>query len=44
MKLIERKTHMNLENLQHEFIYLGQVDKVEPLFKLLKEEIPIMKS
>lgn len=36
-KLIEKKTHMNLSNLHHEFIHIKDLDKQTPLIKILKE-------
>jgi hypothetical protein len=36
-QLIERKTHMNLSHLKHEFIQLADYDKVKPLKMLVKE-------
>ena len=36
-KLIEKKTHMNLSNLKHEFIQLADYDKIKPLKLLVKE-------
>lgn len=35
--LIEKNTHMNLSNLDHEFIKLSEIDKYNPLEMLLKE-------
>lgn len=29
--LIEKSTHMNLSNLNHEFIHLADYDKIKPL-------------
>ena len=37
LKLIEKKTHMNLSHLKHEFIHLADFDKVKPLKLLVKE-------
>ena len=36
-KLIEKSTHLNLSNLDHEFIQLADYDKVKPLQLLIKE-------
>lgn len=36
-KLIEKKTHMNLSHLKHEFIQLADYDKIKPLKLLVKE-------
>eukprot|EP00347_Sterkiella_histriomuscorum_P024125 403332222 len=36
-KLVEKKTHMNLSNLKHEFIQLADFDKIKPLKLLVKE-------
>jgi hypothetical protein len=36
-KLIEKKTHMNLSNLKHEFIDLADYDKLKPMQLLVKE-------
>jgi superfamily II DNA/RNA helicase len=36
-KIIEENTHMNLANLDHEFIKLGEKDKYGPLELILKE-------
>jgi len=36
-RLIEKQTHMNLSNLDHEFIKLGEKDKYGPLELILKE-------
>lgn len=35
--LVEESTHMNLTNLDHEFIKLSEKDKYEPLKQVLKE-------
>jgi superfamily II DNA/RNA helicase len=36
-ELIEKSTHMNLQNLNHEFIHLADYDKIKPLKLLMKE-------
>ena len=36
-ELIEKKTHMNLAHLNHEFIHIADYDKVKPLLLLMKE-------
>jgi len=36
-QLIEKKTHMNLSHLKHEFIELSDFDKIKPLKILIKE-------
>lgn len=36
-ELIEKSTHMNLQNLKHEFIHIADYDKVKPLKLLIKE-------
>lgn len=36
-QLIEKRTHMNLSHLKHEFIQLADYDKVKPLKMLVKE-------
>ena len=36
-KIVEKKTHMNLSNLQHEFIHIRDLDKQTPLIKIMKE-------
>ena len=36
-ELIERSTHMNLSNLNHEFIQIADYDKIKPLTLLMKE-------
>lgn len=36
-KLIEKKTHTNLAHVNHEFIHVSDMDKMQPLNLLLKE-------
>ena len=36
-RLVEKSTHMNLSNLNHEFIHISDYDKVKPLQLLMKE-------
>lgn len=36
-KIVEKSTHMNLSNLEHEFIHIADFDKVKPLKLLMKE-------
>lgn len=36
-ELIEKSTHMNLSNLNHEFIHIADYDKIKPLQLLVKE-------
>jgi superfamily II DNA/RNA helicase len=36
-ELIEKSTHMNLQNLKHEFIHIADYDKIKPLKLLIKE-------
>lgn len=36
-KIVEKKTHMNLSNLHHEFVHVRDLDKQTPLIKILKE-------
>jgi len=36
-QIVEKNTHMNLNNLKHEFIHLSDIDKIKPLKLLLKE-------
>ena len=43
-KLIEKNTHMNLSNLEHEFIHVRDLDKQTPLLKILKEYSTLMES
>jgi len=38
--LVDKKTHMNLQNIEHEFVHCQGLDKKEPLLKLLKEIKP----
>jgi superfamily II DNA/RNA helicase len=35
--MVEKSTHMNLQNLKHEFIHLADYDKTKPLELLTKE-------
>lgn len=34
---VEKSTHMNLSNLNHEFIQIADFDKIKPLNMLMKE-------
>jgi hypothetical protein len=43
-KLIEKKTHMNLANISHEFIHCTTFDKKEPALKLLREVLSKIKK
>lgn len=43
-KIIEKKTHMNLSNLKHEFIHVKDLDKQTPLLKILKEFNALIES
>ncbi len=36
-EIIEKSTHMNLSNLNHEFIHIADYDKIKPLKLLIKE-------
>ncbi|EAS07110.2 type III restriction enzyme, res subunit (macronuclear) [Tetrahymena thermophila SB210] len=38
--IIDKKTHMNLQHIEHEFIHCQGIDKKEPITKLLKEIMP----
>lgn len=38
--LIEKKTHMNLHNIKHEFIHCTSLDKKDPFLKIIKEIKP----
>ena len=44
LKLIDKNTHLNLQNLTHEFIHVNQLDKLDPMIRLLQEQIPLMES
>jgi len=35
--LIDKNTHMNLSNLEHEFLHINSLDKHKPLLDMLKE-------
>lgn len=43
-KIIDRNTHMSLQNIKHEFIHCETFDKVQPLINLLKEIYHLVKK
>jgi len=37
VKMVDSKTHMNLQNLDHQFVHLAEHDKYKPFEQLLRE-------